>query len=151
MKIRKATEADIPVLLAEAHSFIKECANPFVKADPEHLIKLGRALMKEHVFVVAEADNGEVAGFIGACYNKSIVDMSCMTLQELFWWVLPAYRKTKAAWLLIKFISKVGDKYGIPVVLCTTANSPEMDKSLTRQGFNLLEKHYIRGPECLPQ
>lgn len=148
MKLVKATEADFPEMYASGEAFIKACGNPHVKWNEEHMKKLGKHLIDNGVFVVVKTDDGKIAGFLGAAYIQSVLDPDCWMVQEMFWWVLPEYRRTRAAWLLMKFLQEVGKKYNMPVIMCTTADSPDMSRGLAKQQFKPLEQMFIRNPNA---
>lgn len=144
MKIRKALPQDIPYMLEHAKEFIKFYNNKNINYNQSHLIHLAQTLMDSHVLVVAETEEGEVAGMLGAMYVPNHIDPSCISLTELFWWVGEEHRRTRAGWLLLSFLEAVGEKYEVPVVISVLPQTGDVTPLLERHGFVKVEESYVK-------
>lgn len=144
MRIRKAHPTDLPYLLEHAKEFIKFYNNKNIKYNEAHLLHLGHTLIEKHVLVVAETEDGKIAGMLGAMYVPNPIDPSCISLTELFWWVGEEYRRTRAGWLLLSFLEAVGEKYEVPVVISVLPQTGDVTPLLERHGFVKVEESYVR-------
>lgn len=144
MMIRKAVVADMPLLLEQASLFIKELDTSAINPTAAYMEKLFHALVNNHILAVAETKDGKVAGMIGAIYTTTPLDDQCLLLSELFWWVFPEHRGTRAGWLLLKFLEEVAAHHKVPLVMSTLMTSPDVEKLLTRHGFVPAERTFIK-------
>lgn len=104
MTIRDAGEADIPYLLDMAVRFCAASGHAdhaaFDPASMEHTLRhlIGG---EDGILLVAEED-GALAGMAGGLVYPLYFAAGCLTGQELFWWVEPAFRGGRAGPALLR-------------------------------------------------
>lgn len=144
MNIRRATQADMPVLLMYAQQFIEFMDSRYVVYKEEHIRNILSLIIDKHVFAIAEKD-GMIVGGIGAMYVPSIYDPTTILLTETFWWVGEEWRNTRAGWLLLDFLITFADVHTLPLVMSSLDKSGEgVDRLLQKRGFNLSEKSWVK-------
>lgn len=116
--------------------------------DKEYAAKFLDVLIKDHLVMVAEKVNskGDILyiGFIIGICGPHIYNPQLKTLTELFWWVNPAHRKTKAGLLLMKRFLQWGKENGFDWINATRqANSPVKRETYEKLGFRFQEECYV--------
>lgn len=141
--VRPAEGEDIPWLLDQLRAF-----DEFVQAGynlfPD--LETARAKVDELVstqpFFVSESD-GELTGFICGYINYHFLNPALLVLTELFWWVIPEHRGTRAGALLYDAFMDVGMKEAHWIIMTLESNSPVKAETLTRRGFRHQETSYL--------
>lgn len=145
-EIRVATPDDLPEILKHLKDFsdFYGSKHELYGKNEEYNKKLILGFIVDHVFFVASStDTKHVIGFICGFLNNHIYNPSIKVLTESFWWVSPKHRSSRAGLLLLnKFIEK-GKGVADWVVMTVEHNSPVNEKSLSKRGFNLVEKSYL--------
>ncbi len=99
-------------------------------------------LIENHYFMVSEND-GVPSGFIAALLSHHLFNPKIKTCTELFWWVKPQFRGTKAGGALFAHFNKFGE--GFDWVIMTLENdSPVSNESILKRGYKFKEQSFIK-------
>lgn len=149
--IRGALPRDLPCIVEMGREFYSQTSYPSsgVMFDDttfaDTIAKL--ATSEESVILVAEI-GGEVVGMIAATSNKHWLNASHRVGHEVFWWVDPCYRTTKAGSMLIDEIERWAQQVGCKVFcVCSTATlKPKaLDRLYRRRGYVPYDHIYARS------
>lgn len=150
MKIRLANKFDITDFLEMVSHFqettdlpqsIKNANNwEYINKLFHHII-LGGGLI-----LIAESD--KTIGMIVGLKNRNVWDPDQFSMQELMLWVEPEYRKTRAAYMLIKEYTEtikqmIADNKIVSATMSNTENLVNID--YTRFGFKKFEEIWSIG------
>jgi GNAT superfamily N-acetyltransferase len=83
--------------------------------------------------------DGVPVGAIGAILTPNLYNPSLNTLSELFWYVLPEYRNTRAGYLLIKALDERAKEIAHDCTLSLLPSSNVAIKTLEKRGYSLCE------------
>lgn len=143
VKIRRATEEDIPWLINELRQFAQFFGTKLSLLD-EETAPLGLSrLILNHPFFVAEKESVGPVGFLSGLLSPHAFNPKITQLTEVFWWVSEEHRQSKAGLLLFQEYVAFG-KANADWINCTLeVGSPVKDAFLERQGFRLQERSFI--------
>lgn len=154
--VRRALPGDIPWLVSQLRDFdVMFGAGRSLFPGEAKACEILAHLIGEHVFLVALMDTkvtlvtgdcvegprriGFIAGHIGAHPYAGFT-----VLTELFWWVVPASRGTRAGSLLLDRYIAAGRQLCAKWILMTLEHdSPVSDRVLTKRGFHHKESSYL--------
>lgn len=141
--VRPATAADTPWILEQLVAFDKFFGSsrslfPSIEAAEAKLA----FLVEHHVFLVAEHGD-ERQGFIGGLLGPSFFNDDVVQLTELFWWVAPEHRGTRAGLVLLNAFIAIGQLRADHVVMTLEDQSPVNPATLERRGFRPKETSYL--------
>ncbi len=145
MNIRRATLGDLDLMAGAPAREFCEYASPGVPIYNERRVREFLAQLIEKHFVILAEEDGVVAGGLGALVHPHIwnPDLRCAT--ECFWWVLPEYRRGRAAYMLIREYAAYIEREGIAKAnICLLERSDVSDRSLERFGFKPREHTFIK-------
>lgn len=167
--VRPALLTDIDWLIVQLRAFsdfFSKEISLFPRDEGHARTQLG-LLIQGHYCRIAEAqDNTAVlnpatgktlgeprAGFIAAMVSPHWFNPEVITATEIFWWVSPEHRLSRAGGLLLSDYIEWGKKTAHWIALGLEENSPIKDETLAKRGFRLKEKSYIleTGPRFVPQ
>jgi GNAT superfamily N-acetyltransferase len=149
MKVRKAETKDLPTLVKLGAEFYKDTQHskhtPYSGDDVQKLLHVMLENPLSVVFV-SELDNGEVIGTAGAMLYPLWMNPKHITGQEMFWYVMPEHRKSKAGKLMFdaleEWASERADSF------CVTALASEHEKRVgqmyEKKGYVPLERTYVK-------
>lgn len=103
-----------------------------------HLYNLACQGMDSKTAWVVKAD-GVCVGALGALVVPNLFDPSKTTLAEVFWYVLPEYRHTRAGAMLLIALDKAGTKMADDITLSLLPSSEVNFKSFSKRGYHLEE------------
>lgn len=83
--------------------------------------------------------NGEPVGAIGGLVLPHVFNPKIICLTEIFWYVLPEYRNTRAGVLLLNEFTSRGNLIADETTLCLLHTSQVNIKSLNKRGYFLGE------------
>jgi hypothetical protein len=114
--------------------------------------KTARYLLAELIdaqpFFIADVDVGLDSrwpvGFIGGALAPHPYNPAIRVLSEMFWWVIPEYRQTRAGLLLLEAFIAHGEAHAEWIHFTLEAKSPVNERTLTKRGFALYERAYLR-------
>jgi hypothetical protein len=90
---------------------------------------------------IAERDGpvGFVSGMLAAHpYNPALT-----VLTEMFWWVAPEARGSRAGLLLLDAFLAYGERNADWIIFTLEHHSPVNERTLTKRGFHLHERSYL--------
>lgn len=108
----------------------------------DHIFMLAAKAMENGTAFVAKVD-GEPVGALGGILVPNLFNPEVVTLTEIFWYVLPEYRSTRAGALLLFAFDKLGDELGVERTLSLLPSSEINVQSLEKRGY-LLEEFGFR-------
>lgn len=94
--------------------------------------------MKEGTAFVAKSGY-DCVGAIGAVLTPNIFNPDITTLAEVFWWVDPIYRNTRAGALLLKTLENRANEVADEMTLSLLSTSTINIKTLEKRGFQMGE------------
>jgi len=140
MIVRVAESQDIPWIAGELKTFSGEIKSPYPSTDKEAHTFL-QNMLDHHVIFVAEK-NGVPAGVIGGLISPHLYNKDVHILSEIFWWVIPEHRKSRAGLLLLNAFTKFGREVAQIVTISKTNLSPINDRVLNRRGYDFRESTF---------
>lgn len=158
MIVREAQLADLDWLIQQLRLFSDFFSSkiPLFPADESYARGQLSAMIEKHYFRIAEVqDNRAVlgasgqplgearAGFIAALLSQHWFNPALTTATEIFWWVSPAFRGTRAGALLLVDYIRWAKKNSHWVAFGLEENSPIKDATLIRHGFRLKERSFL--------
>lgn len=143
--VREAVPADLPWLLTQLRAFASEYPTQrAIWPSDAHAEALVGTLIREQFVAVAEQDGAPVGLIAGVCAPHPLnPDLTVAT--ELFWFVDPAHRGTSAGSRLLSTFDAWASQSGAHLVNMTLeVGSPVSDRVLTKRGYVLAERQYLR-------
>jgi hypothetical protein len=149
MMIRPARGTDLAQLMhllqAFAQASLLDCTE-WTKIDYDSANRRLADMIQREYLMVMEV-GGHIGGMIGAIREQDPWISHRRRLRELFWWVDPAYRGTRAsAELFVRWQQDserfIRDKLVDQVSLSTQPGSSNID--LSRRGWRCIETHWIK-------
>jgi hypothetical protein len=142
--IRRAGPEDVGWILGELSRFSQFVGThrPLFE-DAKHAQGLVEQVIAKHLFLVAER-NQDKLGFIAGVVLPHPFNPSIRTLSEQWWWVCEEHRRSRAGLLLLDAFVEWGEANVDWISFSVEAKSPVRDETLTRRGFRLQEKTFLR-------
>lgn len=81
-------------------------------------------------------------GALGAIIVPNTYNPNIKTLVEMFWYVLPEYRKSRAGLLLLNAYAEKAEELGLEATMSLLPTSNIQDKTLAKRGFSICEYAY---------
>lgn len=148
ISIRKAEPEDLDWLVAELRRF-SVCFGTKLSLfpdDPDLARRSLNTILESHCLFVAvrtAVSGSERVGLIAGICGPHMFNPSIRVLTEIFWWVPPEHRMTRAGLLLLDAFIDWGETHADWIDFTLEERSPVNERCLTRQGFRLQEKHYL--------
>lgn len=112
--------------------------------NPVRIKQLVAKGIAEKTCFIAEKD-GEPVGVLGAFITENLFNPDIKVLSEIFWYVLPEYRQTRAGILLFKLFDVTAKQIANEATLSILIASSEINiDSLEKRGFKLNEFAFSR-------
>lgn len=147
MILRAATFQDIPFIKTELERFHKILPKPYsAKLPPEeYIVATLTEMIRNHVVIVATDDLGVTAGMIAGVVNNNMMNPGVTYLTELFWWVVPGFRKQGLGkMLLVAFMAAGRARKDVNyITLSLENNTPIEDNKVEAMGFVQVERTYL--------
>jgi GNAT superfamily N-acetyltransferase len=149
MRVRKATESDLPKYIVLAESF--HMASPMhgvigFDADGYSQFYLS-SLQNDSVGIwLAEIDD-EIVGICGALVYPMYFNPSALVVQELWWWLTPASRGSGAGGKMFKQIeewAKERNASALFMIALEDSRAKKMENLYVRAGFKPMERTFIK-------
>lgn len=143
IEIRAARVEDLDWLLGELKTFDEFYGTKKKLFGNEEYIR-GKLtdVINHHVLIVAE-ENGQRMGFIAGIQQPHFYNPEILVLQELFWWVDPKFRRTRAASLLLDEFISFGRDHADWICFGLASMTPIKPKNLLRRGFTTSDQAFI--------
>lgn len=141
--IRNAYPEDVDWLLPQLRAFSKMCGleRPIVGSD-EQSRKILTEMISEGPFFVAEREAVRL-GFIAGTLHAHRFNPELRVLSEMFFWVDPRFRYSRAALLLLEEFKRYGEAAADMISFSLLSNSPVKSASLIRRGFKPIENSFM--------
>lgn len=143
--VRRATETDVAWLLVQLRDFAASYpTRRTVWPTDDYAEALVGTLIRTQFVAVAEEDGQPVGLIAGVCQPHALnPDLTIAT--ELAWWVVPPKRGTRAGLLLLDaFDAWANESKAHLVNMTIEVGSPVSDRCLTRRGYAMAERQYLR-------
>lgn len=143
--VRPANSSDIDWLLGQLASFSDMFGTrlSLFGGSDEYKRSTLQVIIDKHVLLIAETMEDQPVGLICGSLSPHIFNPGIKVLQELFWWVAPAYRSGRAGLLLLKEFNRIGRECADWIIMSLLAGSPVKAETLTRYGFVFREQSFI--------
>lgn len=148
IRVRKARFEDVPWLLEQLRAFSAffGTERPVFPTDALRARSFIERLIHQHPFYVAtcgDAPHTFPVGFIAGALAPHPYNPEIRQLTEMFWWVDPMYRGTRAGSMLLDAFLEEGRQRAHWVVMTLEHNSPVNDETLTRRGFKHMSRDFL--------
>jgi hypothetical protein len=142
--LRRAEARDIAWLMIQLREFSKFIETEYQLYGDDEYTKNGlQLLIDKHYLNIAANENGEPIGFMAGYFNPHLFNPSIMYLCELFWWVVPEYRHTRAGALLMNAFIDFGKQKAQWISFSLNRFTEVNERALLKRGFELHEKTYL--------
>lgn len=144
ISIRRATIADIGWMMIQLREFSDHYGGKYPLFGDKYYVE--EAMIKtitDHIVFVAECSRRGLVGFICGVLVDHLYNPRIKMLTELFWWVEPQSRRTRASKMLIDEYVHWGKQHANWLTFGLMANSPVKQKALEKRGFRLQETSYL--------
>lgn len=101
-----------------------------------------KGLEDQTLFIAKQGDI--CVGTLGGLLVPNMFNSDLLTLAEVFWYVLPEYRNTRAGFLLLKTFEEKADESSYDSSLSLLPSSTISMEALAKRGFNLAEFAFVR-------
>jgi len=144
-RVRPAGPTDVPWMLEQLQAFAAAYGTRrSLFGDAEHAEALVGTLIDTQFVAIAEAD-GQPVGLVAGALVPHPFNPDLQVANELWWWVVPPARGSRAGALLLDAFDEWADDSGADLVNFTLeADSPVRDRSLEKRGYRLMEKQFVR-------
>ena len=139
IEIKRATSEDLDFIISELIKFDEFYREKYsFLGGPAYIFMTISNLVREHVAFIASRD-GESLGFIVGHVHPHFYNPSLKVLDELWWWVRPCARHTKAASLLLDEFTLWGRRNVDVIAMHVSPKTGVKISNLERYGFKLSE------------
>lgn len=147
MIIRNAKEQDVDAIVELIMLFYAEGLNASgLSFDKESLRVTVDTVIKNHIFIVAENDDG-IQGCIAGLFASSIFDNKQKVVEEKIWFIKPEFRGNGAAIKLLKALEVTAKTIGADIIIMahmTNIMPDKVKKIYNSFGYKQAESHYIK-------
>lgn len=150
MKVRSATISDLPnVVELGAEFFAQTTQAEFTSYNPTGVKDFLSTLLNSEMgaVFVAETDAGEMVGITGGLLYPLWMGDSHITGQELFWYVDPEHRKSKAGRRLFDALEKWAKDAGansFNMVALSHLHEKRVGRMYESKGYRPMERMYTK-------
>ena len=144
-QVTPLTEQDVIwfVEVAATRMLVEELKRPEL-INHQHLYALVLNTLKDNTSFIVKKDN-KCIGALGALIVPNLFNPSYITLAEVFWYVLPEYRNTRAGLLLLNSFDERARQLASDATLSLLPSSEVGIKSLAKKGFNMEEMGFRKS------
>ena len=143
LSVRPALLSDIPWIVAQLREFDEFFGTNRRLFTTDEIVSFKFAdFLKRNVVFVSEED-GKLTGFIAGFMGPHFMNPSITTLTQVFWWVAPAKRKTRAGLALLKQFVAHGRAHADWITMNIQTRTPVKAQTLERYGFRAQELTYL--------
>lgn len=145
--IRRATKDDIGYIVTQLADFSVAYGTRLPLFHSPSDVWPAVEQMVEHAIVLMAVSNEfgreMAAGFIAGIISPHPFNKNIRVLAEHFWWVNPAWRKSRAGAKLLQAFLAIGKQNADWVTMSMLETTPIADKHLVKRGFHLHERAYL--------
>lgn len=142
--LRRAEASDIAWLMIQLREFSQFIETEYQLYGDDEYTKNGlQLLIEKHYLNIATTHEGKPVGFMAGYFNPHLFNPSITVLCELFWWVIPEYRQTRAGAMLMNAFIDFGKKNAQWISFSLNRFTEVNERSLVKRGFHLHEKTYL--------
>lgn len=147
ISIRRANTSDTAWVARELRAFDAFFGGTYswIPQQPGELERRVYEMLKaEHMYPwwVALLD-GEPVGFIAGVLHPHHFNPEVVCLSEMFWWVTPAHRQSRAGWMLLSTFTLFGHGAANLIIMTLEAESPVKFGTLERLGYRVKETNFL--------
>lgn len=153
MIVRPATVVDFPAIAAVGQHFYETTAYRDIPYSPESMMRW-LPIMRQHRLLYVAEDQERIIGGVGGISAPLYFNDQHRVAQEMFWWVEPEYRKTRAAILLLRAIEKAAADIGCSwwtMILLEGDNAERIERFYRRDGYRPSERVFTKVMSCQQQ
>ena len=145
--VRRVNISDITWLARELRAFdtfFGGACSLIPKAPGELERRVYEMVRAEHVYPwwIATLD-GDPIGFIAGILHPHHFNPEVICLSELFWWVTPVHRQTRAGWMLLSTFTLFGHGIANMIIMTLESESPVKFGTLERLGYRVKETNFL--------
>lgn len=104
-------------------------------------------MIDQGLLVYAQVD-GETAGFAGALACPLFVNRDYLLAAELFWWVVPEYRKSGLGWMILQELEKAAKAAGVRRLSMMAVEGMDLDlvaQMYAKAGYAPVERTWSKS------
>lgn len=144
LQVRNALPSDIDWLITQLRQFASIFGTAIdVFPDESYARDFMRRMLENHLVLVAEQPGVGLVGFVAGFVTGHVFNPKIKTLTEVFWWVEPTRRGSRAASLLLNAYSSWGRANVDWIWFSTQSSTALKDTSLERRGYRLRERSFL--------
>lgn len=151
MKVRKASETDLPKIVEMGLAFYNDTQHsahePYNSEAVKNVSKWLLEDEKRGIVLVAHTDEGEVIGATAGMLYPLWMAPNHITGQEMFWYVMPEHRKSRAGSLLFAALEDWASRNANSFCMIALSHLAEkrIGKMYEAKGYVALEKTYVKA------
>lgn len=144
IEFRNVTKEDIPQIIPMLKAFSIQCGgkHSLYPEDEEYAVKLLETLIDGHVFYCA-TNRSKVVGFIAGTLSNHLMNQKIRVLNEVFFYVDPSFRKSKAAKVLLDSFIDYGNKVADWLIFGLIDKATLGERTLEKRGFRMKERSFL--------
>lgn len=144
-RVRFATPEDLDWIVGQLKKFSEFYGTKLsLFGDEKNARSVMLTMMNDHVVIVAERENEGLVGLISGYITPHAFNPKIKVLAETLWWVAEEHRGSRAGLLLLDAFKNYGEEHANWITFALENKSPVKDKCLTKRGFQLQERSYLR-------
>lgn len=144
MKVRRGSSTDMDWLVEQLRQFADFFGSKkSLFADEAYVRSQLEVFMNSHLVLVAEREDLGRIGFIAGFVTPHMFNPAIKVLAEMFWWVDPLKRNTRAGLMLLEEFIAWGKSNVDWITFTLESKSPVNDRLLYKRGFKLQERSFI--------
>lgn len=150
MKVRKATKDDLPKIVEMGLAFFNDTKHAaVVPYNAEAVERISEQLMQDEragAVFIAHTENGEIIGATAGILFPLWMAPEHITGQEMFWYVMPEHRKSKAGSLLFAALEEwaANNSDSFCMVALSHMHENRIGQMYESKGYVPLERTYIK-------
>lgn len=145
VQVRSAMVEDVGWILTELKAFAKfyGTKKSVYPDDDDVAAGIVTKLITQHLFIVAQTDDGVPMGFIAGFVTPHVFNPDIRMLAESLWWVKHEYRGTMAGKALLIAFTEWGKQHADWISFSLEHNSPVKPETLTKRGYKHQETTFL--------
>jgi hypothetical protein len=142
-ELRRAQGGDIPWLQCELKKFSTFIETKYELYGSDEYTEDGlQLLIDQHYLTIATLQEKPI-GFMAGYFNPHLFNPAIKVLCELFWYVVPEHRRSRAGAMLMNAFIEFGKKNVQWISFSLNRFTEVNETSLLKRGFHLHEKTYL--------